>query len=263
MPTFDDTLQRFLDDPRTGVLPGIHDPTIDSVAWHDFAQYEFLTPPAYWQPPPSSPGSGGSDWGGPWGPWDWDWPLPWPYGPWPGGPGPGPGPGPWPGPDPGPDPAPFAAAPDVLRVTLAGLDPRVVTPELQTFISTLSRTVSYVLGSALGISRRPPVPEFARRAKAAYEAALIQAGYTSRLFGYYTQLAALPDRDAIFVNSVLGWPHDPGGWLAVVNSGWRFGDAIPDGVFRNVHSLSATIQRGLQQFVPHVDAPAANSKARV
>ena len=52
MATFDETLERFLADPTRGALPGVDNPSIDSVAWHDFAQYELLLAPLEYEPPP-------------------------------------------------------------------------------------------------------------------------------------------------------------------------------------------------------------------
>src|SRR6266513_180610 len=67
MATFDDILTQFLDDPRSGILPGADELTIDNVAWHDYAQYEFIHAPVYYDPPvvkPQDPSSSGSGSGG-------------------------------------------------------------------------------------------------------------------------------------------------------------------------------------------------------
>lgn len=224
MSTFDEILARLLADPGTGILPGISDPSIDNVAWHDFSHYELLHEPEYYQPP-----SGGS-----------------------GGPGPSGGDGGWLPPVechdwcPGPDP-------EVLCVAMSAAhqldDPKIAAPELQQFLSTVSKTVTAALSRRIGLQTNHKVPEFARLIKAAYESAMIQASLLSRLYETYVSVPMELNRDAMFLESAWAWPGDWCGIIDVVRSDWTPGKPIPPSVFHEVGALVGSIQQGVTRAI--------------
>jgi hypothetical protein len=220
MATFDQTLESFLDDARSAILPG-QDETIDNVAWHDFAQYELLQIPVFYEPPPS--GSSGSSGGG--------YPdIPDGY---------------WQGcidQCPGPDPWVICVAQGVMFQ----LDnPDIAVPELQEFLSTLSRTTNYLIRKRLGLSRTELFPDFAQRIKAAYETALLQRGHVSQLYEAYLSIPRLDVREQVFAGAAALWQEEPCGFLDILGGGWGYGDPIPSAVYRDVTKLSGVIQRGI------------------
>jgi len=217
MTTFDDILQRFLLDPASGVLPGIKDPSIDNVAWHDFAQYEFLQKPVVYEPPVGSSGGGGG--GGEHGGWF-----------------------------PPPDCQPWACpgGPRGLcleEVTFELDDPRIQLARLQSFLATVSRTVDYLIAKRLGILAGTPPPEVAIRAKSAYETAILQGAHLSRFYEAYASIPREANRDGIFRSASASWWIDP---CAIINGGgWGGVDPLPVEVSQDVERLVGHIETSM------------------
>lgn len=219
MATFDETLERFLADPTRGALPGVDDPSIDSVAWHDFAQYELLLAPLEYEPPPV----GGTEEGEHVDPdlpnTDYDPEF-------------DPGPGPW-------------AGGFVQGLVRQLDDPNIATPALQQFLQTVSRTVNHVIRRHFGLGRRDRFPELACRLKSAFETALVQGGHLSGLYDSYVSIPPHHDRDALFTAPAAHWTPGGGALADLVRAAWRYGSAIPPSVFREVSGLAAAIHRGI------------------
>ncbi len=220
MTDFDDILERFLLDPESGVLPGLGDPSIDNVAWHDFAQYEFLQEPMFYDPPDVAQG-------GTWPPGGRvlvlpgdcdDWPCP-------GGTG------------------GLCPMEDVLYHLD---DPTILLPPLQQFLETVSRAVTSVIARKIGLPRGAQPPEFALQVKSAYEAAIIQGGSLSKLYRAYVSIPPGVDRDSAFL-AATAWPPDD--WCTVIHvwPDWKDGDPIPTSVFRDVDIMVDMITSASQR----------------